>query len=76
MSTNHKQRVTGHWNAGTKSCSQLIIGLRNAVAALNDGELLEVLARDEGAPADIPAWCRMTRHTLVEAHHPTYIICK
>ncbi len=68
--------IAGRWDAGTKSCSQLIIGLRSAVAALHGGELLEVHALDEGASADIPAWCRMTRHTLVTAHHPVYVIRK
>jgi tRNA 2-thiouridine synthesizing protein A len=70
------QPIAGRWDAGSKSCSQLIIGLRSAIAALRGGDLLEVHALDEGAPADIPAWCRMTRHLLVTAHHPVYIIRK
>ncbi|HSG98229.1 MAG TPA: sulfurtransferase TusA family protein [Woeseiaceae bacterium] len=76
MNNTQSHSIAGRWDAGTKSCSQLIIGLRNAVAALGDGELLEVHALDDGAPADIPAWCRMTRHTLVAALHPVYTIRK
>ncbi len=76
MNDTESQPIAGRWDAGTKSCSQLIIGLRNAVSALHGEELLEVRALDEGAAADIPAWCRMTRNTLVAAHHPVYIIRK
>ena len=39
-----------------------------------DGERLELIALDPGAPADIPAWCRMTGHTLVSTQHPVYLI--
>ena len=38
------------------------------------GETLEVVTHDEGAPVDLPAWCRMTGHTLVSAAPPTYLI--
>ena len=34
----------------------------------------EIGERDAGAPADIPAWCRMTGHTLVSTQHPVYLI--
>jgi len=33
-----------------------------------------VIAHDLGAPADIPAWCRLTGHTLVSQEHPVYRI--
>jgi tRNA 2-thiouridine synthesizing protein A len=32
---------------------------------LAPGQVLRLTALDPGAPADIPAWCRMTRHHLV-----------
>jgi len=43
---------------------------------MQPGEALEVIARDPGAPTDLPAWCRMTGHTLVAAEHPRYVIRK
>ncbi len=44
---------------------------------LNPGETLEVIARDPGAAVDMPAWCRMTGHTLISSEHPVYVIeCK
>jgi len=33
-------------------------------------------ALDAGAAADLPAWCRLTGHTLVAADHPTYVLKK
>jgi tRNA 2-thiouridine synthesizing protein A len=41
---------------------------------MKPGEQLEVIARSPGAPADLPAWCRMTGHTLISADHPVYVI--
>ncbi len=62
------------WDAGETGCGQLIVGLRDQLEALRCGALLKVIARDAGAPADLPAWCRMTGHTLVSAAHPVYVI--
>ena len=64
------------WDAGDTGCGRLIVGLRGQLEPLRCGALLEVIARDAGAPADVPAWCRMTGHTLVSAMHPVYVIQK
>jgi len=40
---------------------------------MEPGQTLEVIAQSPGAPADLPAWCRMTGHTLVSADHPAYV---
>ena len=34
--------------------------------------VLHLIARDPGAFADIPAWCSLTGHQLIEARHPHY----
>lgn len=62
------------WDAGDTGCGQLVFELRRRVAAMKPGETLEVIVRDAGAPVDLPAWCRMTGHTLVSANHPVYVI--
>ncbi len=36
------------------------------MTALAPGQVLRLVALDPGAPADIPAWCRMTGHTGFE----------
>ena len=64
------------WDAGESGCGQLIVGLRRQLELLHSGASLEVTARDAGAPTDLPAWCRMTGHTLVSAMHPVYVIQK
>ena len=65
---------TSAWDAGDLSCGQLIVALRAQVLRLAPGSLLEVTARDLGAPADLPSWCRLTGHELVSAEHPVYLI--
>ena len=64
------------WDAGETGCGQLIVGLRRQLERLDQGSLLKVIARDAGAPADLPAWCRITGYTLVSASHPVYVIQK
>jgi tRNA 2-thiouridine synthesizing protein A len=62
------------WNAGELGCGELVLELRNRLTAMKPGERLTLVALDPGAPADIPAWCRMTGHTLVSTQHPVYLI--
>jgi len=62
------------WEAGELGCGQLASELRRRMDGLNPGESLEVVTHDAGAAVDLPAWCRMTGHTLVSAEHPVYVI--
>jgi tRNA 2-thiouridine synthesizing protein A len=62
------------WDAAEMGCGQLVVELRRRLIEMPAGEMLEVVARSPGAPTDLPAWCRMTGHTLVSAEHPIYII--
>ena len=62
------------WNAGDLGCGELVLELMLRMRALPPGATLRLVALDPGAPADIPAWCRMTGHALVEATPPTYLI--
>lgn len=67
---------TKYWNAGDATCGSLIVGLKRQVEALMAGQLLQVTAASSGAPVDLPAWCRVTGHTLVDANHPVYVLRK
>ena len=67
-------RVDDEWDAGDLGCGELVMDLRIRLAALPPGALLKLVARDPGAIEDLPAWCRITRHTLVSAAHPVYFI--
>lgn len=62
------------WDAGDMGCGELVLELRGRVLALPARGVLRLVARDPGAPEDLPAWCRMTGHTLVRAEHPEYWI--
>ncbi len=62
------------WDAGAMACGELVLALRVRLTALPTAALLRVRATDPAAPDDLPAWCRMTGHTLVEAEHPYYLI--
>lgn len=53
------------WDAGDLACGELVLELRLRMRKLDSGQVLRLIALDPGAPADIPAWCRMTRHHLV-----------
>ena len=52
------------WDAGDLGCGELVIHLRTRLRAM-PGKVLKLIARDPGAPADIPAYCRMTGHQLL-----------
>lgn len=47
-------------------CPLPVIRTQDRVAALAPGDLLEVVASDPGALQDIPAWCRINGHRVVE----------
>ncbi len=66
--------VAAFWDAGDLGCGDLVLELRTRLAALGPGQVLVLTAQDPGAPEDLPAWCRMTGHELVEARHPDYWI--
>ncbi len=56
------------WNAGELGCGELVLELRQRMRQA-PGKVFKVIALDAGAPADIPAWCRMTSNILL-AHDP------
>ena len=66
--------VAAEWNAGELGCGELVLELRHRLAALRAGDVFKLVALDAGAPADIPAWCRMTGHSLLFTQHPVYLI--
>lgn len=67
-------RTCAGWDAGEMGCGELVLELRLRLAELAPGAILEVEARDPGAREDLPAWCRMTGNTLLDARPPFYRI--
>jgi tRNA 2-thiouridine synthesizing protein A len=48
-------------------CPMPVIRTQNRIAELAPGDTLEVQASDPGALHDIPAWCRVHGHEVIEA---------
>ena len=47
-------------------CPMPVIRVQEKVAELGAGTLVEVVCSDPGALNDIPAWCRINGHRVVE----------
>jgi tRNA 2-thiouridine synthesizing protein A len=62
------------WDAGALGCGELVLELRTRLASMRPGQVMRLIALDPGARADLPAWCRMTGHTLLSGEHPVYLI--
>jgi len=50
-------------------CPLPVIRTQNCAKKLNPGDTLEVTCTDPGAESDIPAWCRINGHKLLEVRH-------
>ncbi|HLX61948.1 MAG TPA: sulfurtransferase TusA family protein [Planctomycetota bacterium] len=68
------QKADAEYDAGPTGCGQLLIDLRMKLKEMPPGAVLKIKAYDSGVPEDLPAWCRLTGHTLLEAAHPDYWI--
>lgn len=62
------------FDGGETGCGELLLDLRLRFQKAAPGSRIAVRALDAGAPNEIPAWCRLTRHTLLDARHPFYLI--
>ncbi len=62
------------FDAGTTLCGELALALRSELRQLQPGQVLEVVARDTAAHADLPAWCSITGHQMLRAEPPRYWI--
>jgi tRNA 2-thiouridine synthesizing protein A len=74
LPTNIVPTVANDWDAGDMGCGELVMALRLRMNDLPAGAILKVTATDPAAPEDLPAWCRMSGHTLVAMNHPNYFI--
>lgn len=56
-------------------CPMPIIKVAEALRDLAPGQVLEVIATDEGIQSDLPAWCRRTGHEFlgVEKRNGEYV---
>jgi tRNA 2-thiouridine synthesizing protein A len=64
------------FDGGEKECGELLLDLRLYFDPLEPGARVCVTANDPGAWIDLPAWCRVTGHRLLDKVHPFYLIEK
>ena len=57
---------TQRLDARDQLCPLPVIRTQNRIRSLAKGDILEVLCTDPGALHDIPAWCRINGHEVVE----------
>lgn len=48
-------------------CPMPVIRTQNLVRTLSPGDTVDVSCTDPGALVDIPAWCRINGHEIIEA---------
>jgi TusA-related sulfurtransferase len=54
-------------DAAGEACGTVTPAIRQALAQLPPGGLLEVLTADPATRMGVPAWCRLTGHELVDS---------
>jgi len=53
-------------DAAGEACGTVTPVIKQALSALQAGQVLEGLTHDPATRAGVPAWCRLTGHVLVE----------
>jgi tRNA 2-thiouridine synthesizing protein A len=53
--------------AAGMACINLTPEIKKALSDMNSAQVLEVFSDDSAAREGIPAWCRLTGHSLLEA---------
>lgn len=75
-STKFEDQDMPFFDGGDTGCGELLLDLLLFMKKQPVNAVVKVRALDPGAPLEIPAWCRLTKHELVESKHPLYTITK
>ena len=59
-------------NARNLMCPLPVIRAQDKIKTMQAGERLKVVCTDPGALNDIPAWCRINGHQVIETHRDDY----
>ena len=71
---NQSQNNKAEFDGGETGCGELLLDLLLFMKSQTGGTIVKVRALDPGAPLEIPAWCRLTKHVLLSSDHPYYEI--
>jgi len=66
MSESARDRTVDVLDTRGLICPLPVIRTQQRIESLADGALLDVLATDPGTLHDVPAWCRVHGHEVVE----------
>jgi len=58
--------MTEHLDTRNLLCPMPVIRTQDRIAEMTEGETLEVVATDPGVKNDIPAWCRINKHKVLD----------
>lgn len=58
--------TTFHLDARRLLCPLPVIRVQDKVKQMQAGDLLEVVCTDPGVLQDIPAWCRINGHKIID----------
>ena len=47
-------------------CPMPVIKTQNMIKTMHEGETLQVISTDPGVKQDIPSWCRINGHEVIE----------
>lgn len=61
-------------DARNSLCPMPVIKTQNKVNELQPGDTLEVTSTDPGALNDIPAWCRINGHDIIDTSESDGIV--
>ncbi len=65
---------THHLDARRLLCPMPVIKTQDTIKNLNNGDILSVVCTDPGAEHDIPAWCRINGHKVLDINHANHDI--
>ena len=67
--------TTGILDARKLLCPMPVIKTQNKIKTMRAGETLLVIASDPGVKQDIPSWCRINGHHVMETYADSTDIC-
>ena len=59
-----------------RGCGDFLLELKLHLAGFPAGTRFMIASRDAVAPIEVPAWCRLTGHVLLDARPPYFLIRK
>ena len=61
-------------DAGNMLCPMPVIKTQNKINELSNGDVLTVTCTDPGALSDIPAWCRINGHSVINTDEKNELV--